>query len=250
MDNLPELTGNIPAIAIGFIMEKRIEIEKQVADGCPSYAMIYMEADVTNGPVSDDLKLEFGRLTGSMTELYEVADINKRPPIAATRKAYKIFGKDPNRYRPSQEQLMRRVVRGLGLYDVSALVDSGNMLSLATGWSVGVFDRDKIAGDLIRLGVGREGEEYEGIGRGPLNIKGLPVLRDEIGGFGTPTSDHERTRTEQDTCHISVTLHVFDSAGEDLEAIERMMRDIFTRHCAARNIETEVVRHKSTNAKE
>ena len=129
---------------------------------------------------------------------------------------------------------MRRVVRGLGLYDVSALVDSGNMLSLATGWSVGVFDRDKIAGDLIRLGVGREGEEYEGIGRGPLNIKGLPVLRDEIGGFGTPTSDHERTRTEQDTCHISVTLHVFDSAGEDLEAIERMMRDIFTRHCAAR----------------
>ena len=128
-------------IAIGFIMEKRIEIEKQVADGCPSYAMIYMEADVTNGPVSDDLKLEFGRLTGSMTELYEVADINKRPPIAATRKAYKIFGKDPNRYRPSQEQLMRRVVRGLGLYDVSALVDSGNMLSLATGWSVGVRPR-------------------------------------------------------------------------------------------------------------
>lgn len=137
---------------------------------------------------------------------------------------------------------MRRVVRGLGLYNVNNLVDSGNILSLTTGCSVGVFDRDKIQGDVIRLGVGEEGEPYEGIGRGPINISGIPVIRDAEGGFGTPTSDNERTKTELDTKRVSVTVHVFDSSVEDLADITARMVDIFSRHCNARNIETTVVR--------
>ena len=223
-------------------MDKKIEIEDKVKSGCPDYAMIYMEADVENSETSDELKKEFELLTESIRSLYKIGDVNKRPAIAATRKAYKVFGKDPNRYRPSQEQLMRRVVRGLGLYNVNALVDSGNILSLSTGCSVGVFDRDKIRGEVIRLGVGEEGEPYEGIGRGPLNISGLPVLRDADGGFGTPTSDNERTKTELDTRRIAVTLHIFDSREEDIAAIAAQMTDIFTRHCNARNIETTVIR--------
>lgn len=223
-------------------MEKRIEIEDKVKAGCPAYAMIYMEADVDNAETADELKREFDRLTESIAEIYQIPDVNKRPAIAATRQAYKTFGKDPNRYRPSQEQLMRRVVRGLGLYNVNNLVDSGNILSLTTGCSVGVFDRDKIQGDVIRLGVGEEGEPYEGIGRGPINISGIPVIRDAEGGFGTPTSDNERTKTELDTKRVSVTVHVFDSSVEDLADITARMVDIFSRHCNARNIETTVVR--------
>ena len=29
-----------------------------------------------------------------------------------------------------------------------------------------------------------------------LNIEGLPVYRDAVGGIGTPTSDNERTKQE------------------------------------------------------
>lgn len=223
-------------------MEKKVEIEDIVKDGCPDYAMIYVEADVENSETTEELKREFDNLTASISSLYEIGDVNKRPAIAATRKAYKTFGKDPNRYRPSQEQLMRRVVRGLGLYNVNSLVDAGNIFSLSTGCSVGVFDRDKIKGDTIRLGVGREGEPYEGIGRGELNISGIPVIRDDEGGFGTPTSDNERTKTDLDTRKVSVTVHVFDSKNEDLGAIEAMVRDLLIRHCHAENIETLIVR--------
>ena len=35
-----------------------------------------------------------------------------------------------------------------------------------------------------------------------LNIEGLPVYRDRIGGIGTPTSDHERTKMKLETRHI------------------------------------------------
>lgn len=223
-------------------MDKTIEIEEIVREGCPDYAMIYMEADVKNSETTEELKKEFDNLTKSISSLYEIPDVNKRPSIAATRKAYKTFGKDPNRYRPSQEQLMRRVVRGLGLYNVNALVDTGNILSLSTGCSVGVFDRDKIQGATIRMGVGREGEPYEGIGRGELNISGIPVLRDEAGGFGTPTSDNERTKTELETERISVTVHLFDSSVEDIPAIISTMTNLFTRHCNAENIEFAVIK--------
>lgn len=229
-------------------MEKSVYISDRVKNGCPDYSIIYMEAEVENRPtandnerpVNDQLAKDFNILTKEISNHYEIADINKRPAIAATRQAYKIFGKDPNRYRPSQEQLMRRVVRGLGLYNVNALVDTGNILSLRTGCSVGVFDRDKIVGDTITVGVGQEGEEYTGIGRGPLNISGIPVIRDEKGGFGTPTSDHERTKTELTTQRISVTVHVFNSEEENIDNIISLMKSLFERHCNAKSIEITV----------
>lgn len=224
------------------IMEKQISIEKIIKDGCPEYAMIYMEADVVNSISSQNLIQEFEQLTETIKSEYEIPDINRRPAIAATRKAYKTFGKDPNRYRPSQEQLMRRVVRGLDLNYVSSLVDAGNILSLKTGCSVGVFDRERIEGDSISLGVGKEDEPYEGIGRGVLNIVGLPVLRDSLGGFGTPTSDNERTKTVDTTRKVSITVHVFDCSSVNLEEISRTMIDLFTRFCSAEKIEVEIFR--------
>ena len=35
------------------------------------------------------------------------------------------------------------------------------------------------------LGIGKSGEPYEGIGRGELNIEGMPVYRDAMGGIST-----------------------------------------------------------------
>ena len=132
-----------------------IKIESEFASLNPGYRVILMEADVEVSPVSDDLKREMARLADDMASRLKVEDINKLPAIAATRRAYKACGKDPNRYRPSQEQLMRRIVRGLGLYNVNSLVDAGNMLSLKSGCSVGCFDADKVAGDGLTIGMGR-----------------------------------------------------------------------------------------------
>lgn len=199
------------------------------------YRCYIIEADVTNAPTSEAQIAEMDALAKDITDRYEVGDINKRPAIAATRAAYKACGKDPNRYRPSQEQLMRRVVRGLGLYHVNALVDAGNQFSLLTGCSIGCFDADKVQGDTLTLGVGREDEPYEGIGRGPLNISGLPVFRDEIGGIGTPTSDNERTKISLETKRLLVTIHIFDTSA-DAQEILGTFTDLFTRYAGADNI--------------
>lgn len=218
-----------------------LKIEEDFARRVPGYRALVVTCDVTNGTTSDEQQADMNRLADDIASRYKVEDINKRSPIAATRAAYKACGKDPNRYRPSQEQLMRRIVRGLGLYMVSALVDAGNMLSLITGCSVGCFDADKVQGDTLTLGIGRHDEPYEGIGRGPLNIEGLPVFRDGVGGIGTPTSDNERTKIEESTRHLLMTIHLFDPTL-DAEAVEATARDIFTKHCAATNIHTTLHR--------
>ena len=199
------------------------------------YRTLIIEADVDNSPTSQQQMQEMNALADDIASRHALSEINSIPAIAATRAAYKACGKDPNRYRPSQEQLMRRIVRGLGLYNVNALVDAGNQLSLLTGCSVGCFDADKVSGPVITLGVGREGEPYQGIGRGQLNIAGLPVFRDQIAGFGTPTSDCERTALTLGTRRLLVTIHLFDAAIDAAEVI-RHFTDIFTRYGSARNI--------------
>jgi DNA/RNA-binding domain of Phe-tRNA-synthetase-like protein len=207
--------------------------------GCVSkYRALIIEANVVNTPTSTQQIADMNRLVDEIAAKYAIDDINKIPAIAATRAAYKACGKDPNRYRPSQEQMMRRIVRGLGLYNVNAIVDAGNQLSLSVGCSVGCFDADKVVGDTITLGVGREGEPYEGIGRGPLNIDGIPVFRDLIGGIGTPTSDNERTKITLETRKLLVTIHLFDSSVDADNALA-IFTDIFSRYASATDITSE-----------
>lgn len=219
--------------------EVRVGYDREFAARVPNCRTLLIEADVCNSETSDVQKSEIAGIAADIAARYEVGDINSIPPVAATRIVYKLCGKDPNRYRPSQEQLMRRIVRGLGLYSVNSLVDAGNALSLLTGCSVGCFDAGKVEGKMITLGIGRPGEPYEGIGRGNLNIEGLPVFRDAVGGIGTPTSDNERTKLSLDTRRLLVTVHLFDPAV-DADDVLRLFTDIFTRYGEARNIRSSL----------
>jgi len=223
-----------------------VTISPIIAQACPDYKMLLLTADVVNSPTPDNLTAAIKRYGESVTSLFEMPDIAHRPGIAATRAIYKALGKEPNRYRPSQEQMMRRFLKGQGLYTVSALVDTGNLLSLMSGYSVGVFDADKIVGDSLHIDVGRAGQPDKGIGRGPVNIEGLPVACDTDGPIGSPTTDNERTKTSPDTTRIAVTIHAF---GPDmpLDSTADLARHLFTLYCHADNINLTV--HTPTDTK-
>lgn len=214
---------------------REIIIEPEFASKVPGYHALLIEAKVVNSPTSEELKTELDNLSDELARKYEIGAINTIPAIADTRKAYKLCGKDPNRYRPSQEQMMRRIVKGLGLYNVNTLVDTGNIISLKTGCSVGCFDADKIVGEKLYLGIGKEDEPYTGIGRGNLNIAGLPVFRDEVGGFGTPTSDNERTKISIDTTNLLCTVHLFDP-NIDIQDVKHTFIHYLEKYAQAKDI--------------
>ena len=159
----------------------KLQFEDIIAEGAPALRAVLVEADVTNNATDDALWAEVESAAATIKDTCRMEDVNKRPAIAATRAAYKRFGKEPNRYRPSAEALCRRSVKGLELYRTLSVIDLINVLSIETGHSIGGFDADKIEGDTLTLGVGRHEEPYEAIGRGMLNIEGMPVWRDTVG---------------------------------------------------------------------
>ena len=103
--------------------------------------------------------------------------------------------------------------------------------SIKFGYSIGGFDADKFVGDTLTLGIGRAGEPYEGIGRGMINIEGLPVYRDEKGGVGTPTSDNERTKIELSTRRLLVLINGYDGNEQQVRANAEYIQELLTRYC-------------------
>lgn len=220
-----------------------ISISEEIATACPDLHVLALSCDVCNSEPDERLWQEIADEEKAVRETVKLEQINKWLPIQATRQAYKRLGKDPNRYRPSSEALRRRILRELPLYKVDTLVDLINLVSIRSGYSIGGFDVDKIAGGSLVLGVGREGEIYHGIGRGELNIAGLPVYRDAVGGMGTPTSDEERTKIGLDTTHLLMIINGY-SGLEGLEAAGKYAVGLLSKYVSAINMEAELVTAK------
>lgn len=209
-----------------------ISVSEEIKNACPIFKGAAVYAEVTNTAFSEGLWQEIDSFTRELTTTTQPEDIKQQPAIAATREAYKRCGKDPSRYRPSAEALRRRLMRGLALYQIDTLVDLINLVSLRTGYSIGGFDADNIQGTDLQLGIGRAEEPFEGIGRGVLNIEGLPVYRDRIGGIGTPTSDNERTKMGLETRHILAIVNGY-SGAEGLKEAAEMIQDLLRKYASS-----------------
>lgn len=209
-----------------------ITVSSELKAACPEFAGVAVYATVQNSQYSEGLWEEINAFTRELVTTTSMEDIKKNIAIFATRQAYKRCGKDPGRYRPSAEALRRRLMRGIPLYQIDTLVDLINLVSLRTGYSIGGFDADKIQGPSLELGIGKSGEPFEGIGRGTLNIEGLPVYRDAIGGIGTPTSDDERTKMDLDTKHILAIVNGY-SGKEGLAQAAEMIQQLLINYAQA-----------------
>ncbi len=179
-------------------------------------ALGIIQCNVQNSEYNKELWNEINNLISTLKEEYTIETITKRPQIADTRQMYLRCGKKPSRYRPAGEQLMRRIIKGVGINNVNTLVDLVNLISLKSGYSIGGFDADIIVGDIV-AGIGKENEPYNGIGRGALNIHLLPVLRDQQSAIGTPTSDEVRTALSNKTSNFLMCINAYSGNDEHLK---------------------------------
>lgn len=212
-----------------------IVIEDCIKSVCPDFVGACVEAEVENTPHSEALWTLFDQYAERFRATLTTESLKQNEAIAATRRVYKACGKDPSRYRPSAEALIRRMLQGKQLYQIDTLVDLINLASVAYGYSIGGFDADKFEGDTLTLGIGREGEPYEGIGRGMINIAGLPVYRDAKGGVGTPTSDNERTKMSLNTRHLVALVNGYDGNRATVSATADLIVELLQKFCNAQN---------------
>ena len=194
----------------------KIVVSQEIEQVCPAFVGAAVEAQVVNSPYCAKLWDEIHEWEERFRRELTTESLKELSGIAATRAVYKRCGKDPSRYRPASEQLIRRMLQGKELYQIDTLVDLVNLASIAFGYSIG---------------GGREGGPYEGIGRGMLNIAGLPVYRDQQGGVGTPTSDNERTKMTLETTHLLVLINGYDGNEERVRQNAEFIQDLVRKYC-------------------
>lgn len=186
----------------------RIKIDPIITNLCPNIALGAISCNVETEPINTQLweliKSEADRLKKDLT----VEKIRNLSTIETSKQAYRKLGKDPNRYRLSAEALLRRIVNGKDISQINNIVDVLNLVSIRTGFSIGGYNSERIKGEVC-FGIGKPLEYYQGIGKGILNIENLPILRDNIGAFGSPTSDSLRTQIDPLCKHFLMIIISF-----------------------------------------
>lgn len=216
-----------------------IIINKEITDIIPAFNIIALTMDVeveSSEKISELITIYEEKIK----EEYSLEDVLNIPLIKEARDGYKKMGKDPSRYRLACESLLRRLVKGNKLYRINNVVDAGNVLSIAAQRPVAVLDYREIKGN-VTIRLGKETDEYYGIGRGLLNISNIPVYVDEVGPFGSTTSDTERTKIVDDTTKILLMIICFGPSM--MEENKKFAIDIYQKFAKAKNIEEiEVIR--------
>lgn len=139
------------------------------------------------------------------------------PGFSFSRKLYQAFSIDPTKYRPSSEALWRRIKKGFDFPFVNPFVDLTNYLSLKYQVPYGLYDLDKIEGD-IEITQGTEADSYQGIRKDIVSLDSKILLRDTRGPFGNPSSDSLRTSTSDETDNLMqvIFFHKGDPLKEEI----------------------------------
>lgn len=217
----------------------QVKIDPRILQACPETRIGLIRSTVVNEPTCDALWAEIEAAAQEIKQRYELLQINQRPAIAGTRHLYKALGKDPSRYRVASEALCRRIIRGLGIYRLTTLIDVVNLVSIKSGYAISGLDGDRIVGDTLTMSVGTSDDVYNGIGRGQLNIEGMPVYRDAAGPIATPTSDEERTKFTDQTVTAQININAFAPEMPLEEAVD-WMADLLKKYAHATSVETAI----------
>lgn len=176
-----------------------ITISKNIVDLIPDFKIGIIQYE--NITVSESPQMLKGRLRLFQESIYfdlEEKNVTQLQGISEWRHIFKTTGKDPNRYRPSVEALYRRVKKQSFIEPVQSAIDINNFFSLQYQIPIGVYDTNKIVGDVI-IGIGTPTEEYTGLNGRSNSLDHLIISSDEIGPFGSPFVDSERTAVTFET---------------------------------------------------
>ncbi|KON89660.1 tRNA synthetase subunit beta [Sporosarcina globispora] len=198
----PELCRLFPQFKIGFITYKNIEIGQ-------SPQMVKGRLQLFQESIYFDL---------------EDKNVTELDGIKEWRQIFKTAGKDPNRYRHSAEALYRRIKKQNYLQPVNSSIDINNFFSLEYQIPIGVYDADKLSGNLI-IRLGKEGEEYNGLNGRPNTLANLIISEDAAGPFGSPFVDSARTAVTEHTKNAIQIVYLRPSleTGQAEKMVESLM---------------------------
>ncbi|MDF2884572.1 MAG: hypothetical protein K0R54_5139 [Clostridiaceae bacterium] len=207
---------------------------------CPEMTLGCIQTHVDVESSSDSLWKEINDYCEVLKKEIHIEDLASLPRIKDGREIYKKLGKVPSKYRLSSEALIRRILQGKGVYKINNIVDINNLISLKSKFPVGSYNIKNLHSP-ISLMIGKEGEQYKGIGKGNISIENLPVLTDSISSFGSPTSDSERAMITNNVSEILMCIFSF-SGQTDIEEYLKYGKQTLESYANGRDIKIEIIK--------
>ncbi|MDH7563992.1 MAG: phenylalanine--tRNA ligase beta subunit-related protein [Candidatus Bathyarchaeota archaeon] len=107
---------------------------------------------------------------------YNIENLKDNPTVRAYRDFYWKLGMDPTKIRPSGEALLRRVLNGNELPNISTAVDAYNLASLKMIIPISGFDKNALQPPL-KVRQSQDGESFKGIGMDkPVSLTGSMLV--------------------------------------------------------------------------
>ena len=211
-------------------MSLKLTIDEGILESCPDChigCLVINNVSIVGS--SPALSQEFIKLQNEVAKIYNIDGLTQLPPIMAVRSMYKKLDFDPTRYRPASEALVRRVLQHKGIYYVNSAVDASNYCSLKYLMPFGLYDLDRIEGEIVYRRA-HDGT-YVNMGGHQASTEGKPFLTDKQGVFGNPTSDSRRTAVSLATRNLlSVVFAGSGTGAGELKQILQFAGDILTHY--------------------
>jgi len=216
-----------------------IKISEEIKTLCPGAELGVLLYSARVAASSPELLARFDSDSSELGGRYTLDAIAKMQHIASTREAYRALGKSPHEYRNAAEAMLRRLVKGSGLYRINNVVDINNLVSVSSGYSIGSYGISELHGP-VTLRRAPEDTHYAGIGKDSVNIGFLPVLYDDEGPFGNPTSDSRRAMIREGSREIEAVAYSFDGADGLNEWLPRF-RELLETFCGVSEMKTMII---------
>ncbi|MBN0042797.1 hypothetical protein JS756_01445 [Streptomyces actuosus] len=154
------------------------------------------------------------------------------PRIEAWHSAYRSFGTNPRRVRPSVDALGRRMAKKGTLPRINPAVDSYNAVSVRHALPAGAFDLDRVTGDVV-IHRADGTESFTPLGEpGTVETPGIgEIVYSDTTGVLTRHWNHRdahRTRVTEDSTRVLFLLetviasrdgHLLDAAAGELRGL-------------------------------
>ncbi|WP_226676180.1 B3/B4 domain-containing protein [Mesobacillus jeotgali] len=206
-----------------------IQVSRSICDLIPGFSVGIIEyKDIHVGESPQMLK---GRLQLFQESIYFdllEKNVTELEGIKEWRGIFKTTGKDPNRYRHSAESLYRRIAKQNYLQPIHSAIDLNNFFSLEYQIPIGVYDSDKLIGN-VSIKIGEEGEEYKSLNGRTNNLANLITSEDEQGPFGSPFVDSERSAVTALTTNALQIVYLRPSTTpENMQKMTQSLMNMFT----------------------
>ncbi|WP_368659493.1 B3/4 domain-containing protein [Metabacillus halosaccharovorans] len=208
-----------------------ITVQDQLKQLIPDFkiAIVHYQ-DIQVGDSPQMLKGRLQLFQESLFFDYEDKKVTEIPAILEWRKIFKSIGTDPNRYRPSNEALYRRIQKQQFLQTVNSAVDLNNFLSLQYRIPLGIYDLDKLSGH-VTIKIGSEDDSYIAINEREVQLTKKLLSSDNEGAFGSPYVDSKRSAVSTATTNALHIVYLQPSmphneADQLLQALSTMFTQI------------------------